>query len=102
MHADGGNNRYCAKVTESAAFIRSDDPVVFPKDQYPNTIEDTTSGPGAPDLEIICTPVGLKRHGDEPTPGGQIGSMAAVLLRYICILRPRASWWEQSVYLMCD
>lgn len=69
------------QISESAAFLRSDDPTVFPKDEFPDSIEDSTSGPGAPDIEIICTPVGLKRHGDVECPGGETGSMAAVLLR---------------------
>lgn len=73
--------RLIGQITEAAAFLRSDDPKLFPKDKFSATIEDSTSGPGAPDLEIICCPVGLKRHGDARCPGGQTGTMAAVLLR---------------------
>ncbi|KAF8323358.1 alcohol oxidase [Clavulina sp. PMI_390] len=47
---------------ESAAFIRSDDPVLFPKEKYPSSIEDSTSGPGAPDLELITSPVCVSQH----------------------------------------
>ncbi|KAG6910847.1 hypothetical protein DXG01_007162 [Tephrocybe rancida] len=45
---------------ESAAFIRSDDPVLFPKDKYPDVLSDSTSGPGAPDLELFSTPLAYK------------------------------------------
>lgn len=42
---------------ESAAFIRSDDPKLFPGAE---TIEDTSSGPTSPDLEIFSTPIAYK------------------------------------------
>ncbi|KAL0953193.1 hypothetical protein HGRIS_004448 [Hohenbuehelia grisea] len=48
---------------ESAAFVRSDDPVVFPKEDFAEVLEDSTSGPGAPDLELFCTPLAYKEHG---------------------------------------
>ncbi|KAG6814644.1 hypothetical protein H0H93_012789 [Arthromyces matolae] len=49
---------------ESAAFVRTDDPVLFPKERYPETLPDSTSGPGAPDLEFFTTPLAYKEHGD--------------------------------------
>ncbi|KAG5635723.1 hypothetical protein H0H81_010301 [Sphagnurus paluster] len=49
---------------ESAAFVRSDDPVLFPKSEYPDTLPDSTSGPGAPDLEFFSTPLAYKEHGE--------------------------------------
>src|ERR1700683_4060315 len=47
------------------AFIRSDDPKInFNTAQpKPAKIEDTTSGPGAPDIEIITAPVAFLDHG---------------------------------------
>ncbi|RDB26168.1 L-sorbose 1-dehydrogenase [Hypsizygus marmoreus] len=48
---------------ESAAFIRSDDPALFPKSEYPETLPDSTSGPGSPDLELFTTPLAYKEHG---------------------------------------
>ncbi|KAF8989240.1 FAD/NAD(P)-binding domain-containing protein [Hymenopellis radicata] len=48
---------------ECAAFVRSDDPVLFPSNSYPKVLEDSTSGPGSPDLEIFCTPLAYKDHG---------------------------------------
>ncbi|KAJ7066868.1 hypothetical protein B0H15DRAFT_794219 [Mycena belliarum] len=46
---------------ESAAFVRSDDPVLFP--EYTQKLEDSTSGPSSPDLELFCTPMAYKDHG---------------------------------------
>ncbi|KAJ6520885.1 GMC oxidoreductase-domain-containing protein [Mycena vulgaris] len=46
---------------ESAAFVRSDDPVLFP--ESPQKLEDTTSGPASSDLELFCTPMAYKEHG---------------------------------------
>ncbi|GLB40329.1 putative GMC oxidoreductase [Lyophyllum shimeji] len=48
---------------ESAAFVRSDDTVLFPKSEYPETLPDTTSGPQSPDLEFFTTPLAYKEHG---------------------------------------
>ncbi|KAF8323356.1 alcohol oxidase [Clavulina sp. PMI_390] len=47
---------------ESAAFIRSDDPHLFPKDKFPSSIEDSTSGPGAPDLELVSSPLCMDEY----------------------------------------
>lgn len=71
----------CPQISEAAAFVRTDDPHLFPPTEFPSKLEDSTSGPGAPDLEIICCALGLKRHGDVPVPKGKLASMAAVLLR---------------------
>lgn len=60
-----------SKVGESAAFIRTDDRNLFPRDQYPEDIEDSTSGDNGPDLELFCSPFAYKDHGaylfDMPT-----------------------------------
>lgn len=69
------------QVTESAAFLRSDDERLLSRQMSGRLLEDSSSGPGAPDLEIICCPFAIRRHGEAPSPGGEIGSMAAVLLR---------------------
>ncbi|SJL10545.1 related to choline dehydrogenase and related flavoproteins [Armillaria ostoyae] len=47
---------------EATAFIRSDDPTLFPPSQYPQVLEDSTSGAGAPDVELLCTSIGYKPH----------------------------------------
>lgn len=48
---------------EAVAFVRSDDPDLFPRQQYPDKLPDSTSGPRAPDLELFVTPVGVQNHG---------------------------------------
>ncbi|KAK0223979.1 hypothetical protein IW262DRAFT_1473502 [Armillaria fumosa] len=66
---------------EAAAFIRSDDPTLFPPSQYPQVLEDSTSGAGAPDAELLCTSIGYKPHAqslfDVPTRA-----------LHACLLRP--------------
>ncbi|THV07247.1 choline dehydrogenase [Dendrothele bispora CBS 962.96] len=77
---------------ESAAFIRSDDPTLFPPSQYPlpsnGPMVDSTSSANSPDLEIFTTPFAYKEHGKvfydvhtralhvyllRPTSTGQVG-----------------------------
>ncbi|RDB25944.1 Alcohol dehydrogenase [acceptor] [Hypsizygus marmoreus] len=50
-------------VAESAAFVRVDDPVVFPPSDFPEQIIDSTSAPDSPDLEIFATCFAYKEHG---------------------------------------
>ena len=47
------------QIAEAVAFLRSDDPVLFPSAHYPDKLEDSTSGPGSPDLELLYLPVAL-------------------------------------------
>ncbi|KAG6893598.1 hypothetical protein C0992_009348, partial [Termitomyces sp. T32_za158] len=47
-------------VAEAAAFIRSDDPRLFPPEEYPEKINDTTSAEDSPDLELFSTIFGYK------------------------------------------
>ncbi|KAJ7762038.1 hypothetical protein DFH07DRAFT_739743 [Mycena maculata] len=58
-----GTGKLACNFGESAAFIRSDDPALFPANQFPQKLEDTTSGPASPDLELFCTPMAYKEHG---------------------------------------
>ncbi|KAJ7471517.1 hypothetical protein B0H11DRAFT_2040302 [Mycena galericulata] len=58
-----GTGKMASNFGESAAFIRSDDPVLFPKSQFPQELEDSTSGPASPDLEIFCNAMAYKDHG---------------------------------------
>ncbi|KNZ81800.1 L-sorbose 1-dehydrogenase [Termitomyces sp. J132] len=62
-HLLGMGGPLATNFGESAAFVRSDDPVLFPKEQYPEALLDSTSGPGAPDLELFSTPLAYKEHG---------------------------------------
>lgn len=52
----------CEQFGESAAFVRSDDPVLYPESEYPEKLPDSTSGPGSPDLEFFTTPLAYKVH----------------------------------------
>lgn len=56
---------------------------MFSPDEYVGSIEDTTSGDGAPDLEIFSSPLAWKDHGQGIVPKGDLTSMAAVLLRLV-------------------
>ncbi|KAG6831529.1 hypothetical protein H0H93_013736, partial [Arthromyces matolae] len=47
-------------VAESVAFVRSDDPKLFPPNEYAEEIHDTTSGEDGPDLELFSTVFGYK------------------------------------------
>ncbi|KAF8161719.1 hypothetical protein K438DRAFT_305216 [Mycena galopus ATCC 62051] len=58
-----GKGKLATNFGESAAFVRSDDPVLFPPRDFPQQLEDSTSGLAAPDLEIFCTPMAFKDHG---------------------------------------
>ncbi|EDR08397.1 uncharacterized protein LACBIDRAFT_296999 [Laccaria bicolor S238N-H82] len=48
---------------ESAAFIRSDDPDVFPTRYFPEKLLDSTSAKDSPDLELFSTAFAYKEHG---------------------------------------
>jgi choline dehydrogenase len=65
---------------ESAVFLRTDDPKLFPKEVFPKTLTDTTSGPGSPDIEIFITPLAYKDHG-----GFFFGGPSFAL--HVCLLR---------------
>ncbi|KAK0498897.1 hypothetical protein EDD18DRAFT_1154306 [Armillaria luteobubalina] len=70
-----------SNFAEAIAFIRSDDSTLFPPSQYPQVLEDSTSGAGAPDVELLCTSIGYKPHAqslfDVPTRA-----------LHACLLRP--------------
>jgi len=64
---------------ESAAFCRSDDPVLFPDEK--EKLGDSTSGLDCPDLEIFTTPMGYREHGLVVFPMHTFGI-------HVCLLRP--------------
>ncbi|KAJ3873476.1 hypothetical protein F5051DRAFT_455948 [Lentinula edodes] len=93
---------------EAAAFIRTDDPKLFPRNEYPDRLSDTTSGPDSPDIEIFSTPLSYKDH------GGFLFSEHTRAL-HVCLLRPSSEglirlkssdpWSDPSVdpkYLQAD
>ncbi|CDO75176.1 GMC oxidoreductase [Trametes cinnabarina] len=71
-----------SNVAEAIAFVRSDDPKLFPPSEFPpeKTPEDTSSGPGAPDIELFFTPVGYKMHTGDNMPPGEYFGLHGVLL----------------------
>jgi choline dehydrogenase len=79
-----------SNVAEAAAFVRSRDPVLF-ADADPTLAgsssasaeADATSGPEAPDVELIASPMAWTEHGHGYVPGGDLVSFGAVLLRYV-------------------
>ncbi|KAK7033387.1 hypothetical protein R3P38DRAFT_3313389 [Favolaschia claudopus] len=58
-----GTGKLATNFGEAAAFVRTDNPVLFPPKDYPQKLEDSTSGAASPDLELFCTPMAFKDHG---------------------------------------
>ncbi len=67
---------------EAAAFVRTDDPSLFPKDDFKEELEASYRSQASPDLELFCTPLGYRDHGafmfDLPTY-----ALHVYLLRYV-------------------
>lgn len=76
-----GNGLYTSNVVEAAAFVRSTDPKLFPAAETSATPEDSSSGPGAPDLELIACPGTHINHGAGGLPSGYLWALNEVLLR---------------------
>ncbi|EIW83858.1 alcohol oxidase [Coniophora puteana RWD-64-598 SS2] len=57
-----GTGRLATNVGEAVAFIRSNDPALFPESEWPAPIEDANSGPESPDIELILIPVPLAHN----------------------------------------
>ncbi|KAI5116736.1 hypothetical protein M0805_001378 [Coniferiporia weirii] len=72
-----------SNIVESAAFVRSTDPVLFPPSKYTEKVEDTTSSANAPDLELLSSPFAWKKDYSmvNGLPKGGMGTIGAVLLR---------------------
>ncbi|KAI6025912.1 hypothetical protein F5J12DRAFT_925738 [Pisolithus orientalis] len=56
-----GTGPLSSNFGEGAAFFRSDDPALFP--EYDHNVQDSTSGPGSPDLEVMVAPVLIRADG---------------------------------------
>ncbi|EKM57285.1 uncharacterized protein PHACADRAFT_254976 [Phanerochaete carnosa HHB-10118-sp] len=80
-----GTGPLTCNVAEAAGFVRSDDPDLFPLNQYPpeTMAEDLTTGAGAPDLELYTTPMTYFEHGlkGPACPGQYTFGLHCVLLR---------------------
>ncbi|KJA26413.1 GMC oxidoreductase [Hypholoma sublateritium FD-334 SS-4] len=62
-HVLGTGGPLAMNFGECAAFVRSDDPVLFPEAEFPDKLVDTSSAPDSPDLELFSTPFAYKEHG---------------------------------------
>ncbi|KXN88620.1 L-sorbose 1-dehydrogenase [Leucoagaricus sp. SymC.cos] len=78
MHKSGP---LTGNVGEAAAFIRSDDPALFPGNDFKNEVKDSTSGDNSPDLEIFISPVAYKEH-------AKVVSPMHTLSIHCCLVRP--------------
>ncbi|OBZ72180.1 hypothetical protein A0H81_07611 [Grifola frondosa] len=78
-----GTGPLASNLAEAISFVRSDDPVLFPREEYPpeQVEEDTTSGPGAPDIELFFTPMAYRQHGQVILLPEHYFALHAVLLR---------------------
>jgi len=76
-----GTGPMTSNVGEAAAFVRSTDSSLFSNGETPMVLEDSASGPGAPDLEILVTPMPYKEHGLGKLPSGHMWSLHTTLLR---------------------
>ncbi|KAF5382119.1 hypothetical protein D9615_004436 [Tricholomella constricta] len=65
-------------VAEAAAFVRSDDPLLF---EHSTEVHDTTSAADSPDLELFSTIFGYKDHGRYMYPVHTVGL-------HVTLLRP--------------
>jgi len=51
------------QIAEAIAFVRADDPKLFPNPEGPPLAEDSTSGPECPDLELFVSPMAYTKPG---------------------------------------
>ncbi|KAI0091018.1 GMC oxidoreductase [Irpex rosettiformis] len=80
-----GTGPLSTNIVEAAAFLRSDDPALFPPEKFTaeTTPEDTTTGEAAPDLEMFLSVIAYKDSGLTAFeyPGEYTFGMHAVCLR---------------------
>lgn len=75
-----GQGPLTSNLAEACAFFRSDDKKLFGSSA--GSLEDTSSGPGAPDLELVCANLAFCEHGFRGPPAGEMAfTIAPVLLR---------------------
>ncbi|KAG9121771.1 hypothetical protein FRC07_002137 [Ceratobasidium sp. 392] len=68
-----------SNLAEAACFLRSDNPKLFPGLSPLN--EDSSSGPEAPDLELISMPLAFKNHGKDHVADGDLMCLGVIPLR---------------------
>jgi choline dehydrogenase len=69
---------------EAAAFVRSDDPHLFPKVDYPANLQSSTSSPTCPDLEIYIAAAASPDHG-KTSPNLHAFTLGTVLIRCVVV-----------------
>ena len=70
---------FTIQFAEGVAFIRTDDPKLFPNSEEPPLVEDSTSGPECPDLELFVTPVGYNVFAPDSITAPAFGVHAVAL-----------------------
>jgi len=69
---------------ESAAFVRTDDPNLFPASEFPAKLKESASSATSPDIELFTTAVAFFDHG---LGGFNIHTFGL----HVCLLRPLSS-----------
>ncbi|TDL25641.1 alcohol oxidase [Rickenella mellea] len=75
-----GKGPLTTNIGEAVAFVKSNDPKLFPVETY-GQIEDSMSGPEAPDLELFISPLAWTEHGLGTVPAGSLVTLTEYLLR---------------------
>ncbi|KLO06053.1 alcohol oxidase [Schizopora paradoxa] len=77
-----GTGALANNVCDAAAFVRSDDPSLFPPSKAEEAeTEDPTSSLTAPDLELLSSALGWADHGFGEVPQGDLCSIGITALR---------------------
>ncbi|TDL26596.1 GMC oxidoreductase [Rickenella mellea] len=76
-----GTGPLTSNIAEAAAFVKTTDPHLFPKSEFPTDVKDHSSGADAPDLEFYASPFSWKQHGEVDHPSDESICLGAVLLR---------------------
>ncbi|KAJ7583617.1 hypothetical protein C8J56DRAFT_213831 [Mycena floridula] len=66
---------------EAAAFVRTDDPKLFPASEFPAKLKESASSSTSPDIELFTTAVAFHDHGLRGFPFPTFGL-------HVCLLRP--------------
>ncbi|KAF8121755.1 hypothetical protein EV363DRAFT_1437076 [Boletus edulis] len=78
-----GTGPLSSNVGEAATFFRTDDQKLFPPAEFNNTIEDSTSGLNAPDVEVIIVPAAVDDFRFSMEPGLYAYALIVTLLRQV-------------------
>ncbi|KAF8556234.1 alcohol oxidase [Imleria badia] len=76
-----GTGPFSSNIGEAVAFFRTDDQKLFPPAEFNNDIEDSTSGPNAPDIELIIVPAAVDDSNLSLETGLHAYSVVTTILR---------------------